>query len=355
MVGWGGPRRLAASQRRRLVNISSTALLPERTMPLEITPYPDDSLTLAAQSASSQPLLHDETSSSSDTALQPPSRQHMLLSPSDAARGTPRSRHPCRPPRLRAVDDVPRYMICPLGGTLMRDPVLLEDGYSYERQNLCDWLQTKQQSPKTRAPLASRKYFDNHLLREAIEARQAWLAVSPRPPAHKAWYFTHPMRSVHPFVEPLCLSDGHTYDQRQFDWLDGKRRSPAQPQQLFRHDELRIPNLAVAAMVEDAGFAPCVFGDYSSKYKLWTPKPKPSADNSCQAMGAGGLMGALCGAGILQPLAEGFGLVVLPAQFGVTGLAGCMGGAIAGGLVHCGEMMRYQLAEEQRQNCRRPL
>ncbi len=80
--------------------------------------------------------------------------------------------------RRRAEDRVlaknPDYK-CPISLALMRDPVMADDGQSYERKEIEAWFKTLSEAnePITsplRAPLESAKLATNHSLRRAIEA-----------------------------------------------------------------------------------------------------------------------------------------------------------------------------------------
>lgn len=62
--------------------------------------------------------------------------------------------------------------ICPITQEIMEDPVVCADGHSYERGAIEKWLQTRQTSPSTNAPLLHKNLVPNHALRNLIaEAR----------------------------------------------------------------------------------------------------------------------------------------------------------------------------------------
>ena len=44
-------------------------------------------------------------------------------------------------------------LCCPIGGTLIRHPVIAEDGHTYERDNITKWFLQKASSPKTNLPI----------------------------------------------------------------------------------------------------------------------------------------------------------------------------------------------------------
>ena len=53
---------------------------------------------------------------------------------------------------------------------VMRDPVMLEDGFTYERVQITAWLQGHDSSPMTGQPLQGRKLVSNGALRSVITA-----------------------------------------------------------------------------------------------------------------------------------------------------------------------------------------
>jgi hypothetical protein len=74
--------------------------------------------------------------------------------------------------RARAVPD---GFLCPITQDVMRDPVILQDGHSYERKAIMDWLKRSKRSPLTNEELPiSSKYgslpmmLDNYALKSAI-------------------------------------------------------------------------------------------------------------------------------------------------------------------------------------------
>lgn len=44
----------------------------------------------------------------------------------------------------------PEYMLCPITMALMTDPVMCDDGHTYERAEIVKWLAEKGTSPTTR-------------------------------------------------------------------------------------------------------------------------------------------------------------------------------------------------------------
>jgi ubiquitin-protein ligase len=77
----------------------------------------------------------------------------------------------------------PDEFVCPITQRLMRDPVTLEDGHTYEREAIRDWLRTHRTSPKTREPVCT--ITPNRALKGLIErwtARERPLGRSTQVP-----------------------------------------------------------------------------------------------------------------------------------------------------------------------------
>jgi hypothetical protein len=64
---------------------------------------------------------------------------------------------------------IPDEFICPISLEIMKDPVICEDGNSYERKFILDWLARSKTSPITRDPLSSERIFPNESLKAAID------------------------------------------------------------------------------------------------------------------------------------------------------------------------------------------
>ncbi|KAG8059048.1 hypothetical protein GUJ93_ZPchr0002g26735 [Zizania palustris] len=94
-------------------------------------------------------------------------------------------------PAAAAAAEVPPYFLCPISLEIMRDPVTLATGITYDRRSIEQWLFAdggKGTCPVTRRALApaEREATPNHTLRRLI---QAWCAAhalerfpTPRPP-----------------------------------------------------------------------------------------------------------------------------------------------------------------------------
>ncbi|XP_071371848.1 WD repeat, SAM and U-box domain-containing protein 1 [Centroberyx affinis] len=64
---------------------------------------------------------------------------------------------------------IPDEFLCPITRELMREPVIAADGYSYEREAIESWINTKNRSsPMTNLPLLTILLTPNHTLKMAI-------------------------------------------------------------------------------------------------------------------------------------------------------------------------------------------
>ncbi|XP_043694456.1 E3 ubiquitin-protein ligase PUB23-like [Telopea speciosissima] len=91
--------------------------------------------------------------------------------------------------------DIPSYFLCPISLEIMRDPVTVCSGMTYERESIERWIFTSKNSscPVTRQPLSDSDLTPNHTLRRLI---QAWCTLNssngierfptPKPPVDKA-------------------------------------------------------------------------------------------------------------------------------------------------------------------------
>ncbi len=66
-------------------------------------------------------------------------------------------------------DSLPDGFKCPIGLTIMSDPVICSDGHSYERHNIKEWFKRNNKSPKTGLNLDNKMLIPNHSLRSSIE------------------------------------------------------------------------------------------------------------------------------------------------------------------------------------------
>ncbi len=64
---------------------------------------------------------------------------------------------------------IPQDFICPITLLPMKDPVIAQDGHTYEREAIVHWLQTNPNSPLTRQPMRIDALKQNTKLKQAIE------------------------------------------------------------------------------------------------------------------------------------------------------------------------------------------
>jgi hypothetical protein len=109
----------------------------------------------------------------------------------------------------------PPMLCCPLTGQLMLEPVLADDGYTYEREVIQNYLLTGLQlSPATEQPLADTQLVPNHNLKMAIEALMRWREAGATGDV-RIWLrpaIIDPGGTHNPMRQPMTLSDGTTSD-----------------------------------------------------------------------------------------------------------------------------------------------
>ena len=66
--------------------------------------------------------------------------------------------------RIASLDD----FTCPITRTIMKDPVIGTDGFTYERSAIEAWLQKNKKSPITRAAMYEFELVPNRAVRAAI-------------------------------------------------------------------------------------------------------------------------------------------------------------------------------------------
>ncbi|CAF1569447.1 unnamed protein product [Didymodactylos carnosus] len=60
-------------------------------------------------------------------------------------------------------------LICPITFELFRDPVVAEDGHTYEKQAIIDWIKRNQTSPITRQPLCIETLRPNYIVKKLVD------------------------------------------------------------------------------------------------------------------------------------------------------------------------------------------
>ena len=72
--------------------------------------------------------------------------------------------------RQQSYPDPPSDFKCPISKELMDDPVVTDDGGTYERECIEEWLSTRNTDPETNAELESRRLVPNRALLRLISA-----------------------------------------------------------------------------------------------------------------------------------------------------------------------------------------
>jgi serine/threonine protein kinase len=67
------------------------------------------------------------------------------------------------------MGDADDSLKCPISLELFRDPVVAEDGHTYERKNITTWLQAHGTSPLTREPMSHTSLRPNHIVRKLVD------------------------------------------------------------------------------------------------------------------------------------------------------------------------------------------
>merc|ERR1712054_114449 len=74
------------------------------------------------------------------------------------------------------IDQVPSQLVCPITSEVFRDPVVCQDGHTYERVAIERWLASHDTSPMTNGILPSKVLVPNLALRHQIE--RVWEELS---------------------------------------------------------------------------------------------------------------------------------------------------------------------------------
>jgi len=81
-------------------------------------------------------------------------------------------------------EQVTETLVCPITGDVFRDPVVCQDGQTYERSAIERWLVSHQTSPMTNAVLPNTALVPNLALRHQIEDIAATADCQPQAVAH---------------------------------------------------------------------------------------------------------------------------------------------------------------------------
>lgn len=71
--------------------------------------------------------------------------------------------------KLRRMVKVSHQFICPITQEIMRNPVIAEDGHTYEKDAIENWLEKSPTSPMTRQQISSEKLIPNLALKQLID------------------------------------------------------------------------------------------------------------------------------------------------------------------------------------------
>eukprot|EP00012_Vannella_robusta_P011711 CAMPEP_0206197622 /NCGR_PEP_ID=MMETSP0166-20121206/9158_1 /ASSEMBLY_ACC=CAM_ASM_000260 /TAXON_ID=95228 /ORGANISM="Vannella robusta, Strain DIVA3 518/3/11/1/6" /LENGTH=216 /DNA_ID=CAMNT_0053615333 /DNA_START=548 /DNA_END=1196 /DNA_ORIENTATION=- len=75
-----------------------------------------------------------------------------------------------------SVDSIPDAFICPITRNIMRKPVVAADGFSYDYDAICIWLEDHIRSPMTGDSMQHKILVANHNLKSQIDE---WLTAHP--------------------------------------------------------------------------------------------------------------------------------------------------------------------------------
>ena len=79
---------------------------------------------------------------------------------------------------MSTTASIPDEYVCPISYEVMEDPVILEDGHTYDRKGIESWLASYNRSPMTNRTLASKALRPNYAIRSAIERWRATEVVA---------------------------------------------------------------------------------------------------------------------------------------------------------------------------------
>ena len=63
---------------------------------------------------------------------------------------------------------IPDDFLCPITQTIMEDPLMTRDGFSFEREAILQWISVDESCPFTRRPLSSSQLVTNNALKNRI-------------------------------------------------------------------------------------------------------------------------------------------------------------------------------------------
>jgi hypothetical protein len=119
------------------------------------------------------------------------------------------------------MDSVPHEFRCPISMELMKDPVVCEDGHSYDRESITSWLERSQTSPMTRQPISRAALRPNLALKSSIKRWQEEKAKEPRvvinmPRPSAPPYQPPPYSSYQGQAQPTASYQAPSYPQNAY-------------------------------------------------------------------------------------------------------------------------------------------
>ena len=197
--------------------------------------------------------------------------------------------------------------------------------------------------------LRSKKYAPNILLKRAIEKREKFYQNHPNEKTASWYCIMPPAATCNSKNRLLCPPATQVRD-----WVDGKYVSRLDPEKRLHRRELLVPNLAVVAMVQDAGYPTPAVAETTEKYTIYTKPSGYKVDDVCLVAAAGAASAALFGAGFFLPLFYACHVKLTSATFALVAPGSAVGGAVGAGLGASCYQMRRDNQERDRINNRPP-
>ena len=69
-----------------------------------------------------------------------------------------------------STSNIPQAFLCPISFEIMKDPVVGNDGHTYEKEHIVKWLEVNKKSPMTREPMSLCDLKPNYALRSMIDS-----------------------------------------------------------------------------------------------------------------------------------------------------------------------------------------
>lgn len=73
-----------------------------------------------------------------------------------------------QPPPYPIESNILQHLKCPITHEIMRQPVVLQDGYTYEKQAITNWLSRNNRSPMTNLPINNFQMIPNLIVSQLI-------------------------------------------------------------------------------------------------------------------------------------------------------------------------------------------